>query len=89
MERAVTMDRITKTLIEDFLNLLELQSEGIANDFEKFVNYSILSKEYTKTFDMDTVTVASDVLKKSAFSDKLFRFYCQKIRYKRLTNFSL
>ena len=53
------MDRITETLIRDFLNLLELQSEGIANDFERFVNYSILSKEYTKTFDIDTVTVAA------------------------------
>jgi hypothetical protein len=53
------MDRITETLIRDFLNLLELQSEGTANDFEKFVNYSILSKEYTKTFDIDIVTVAA------------------------------
>ena len=53
------MDRITKTLVEDFLTSLDLESESSSNDFEKFVNYTILSKEYTKTFDVDTVTVAA------------------------------
>lgn len=53
------MDRITKALVEDFLNSLELESESSSSDFEKFVNYTILSKEYTKTFDVDTITVAS------------------------------
>lgn len=53
------MDRITKTLVEDFLNTLDLESENTSSDFEKFVNYTILSKEYTKTFDVDSVTVAS------------------------------
>lgn len=53
------MDRITKTLVEDFLNSLELKPGDLSNDFEKFVNYTIISKEYTKTFDVDTVTVAS------------------------------
>lgn len=53
------MDRITKTLVEDFLNTLDLESENTSSDFEKFVNYTILSKEYTKTFDVDTITVAS------------------------------
>lgn len=53
------MDRITKTLVEDFLTSLDLPQEEPSSDFEKFVNYTILSKEYTKTFDVDTVTVAS------------------------------
>lgn len=53
------MDRITKTLVEDFLTSLELKPGDTYSDFEKFVNYTIISKEYTKTFDIDTVTVAS------------------------------
>lgn len=53
------MDRITKTLVEDFLTSLEHRSEELPSDFEKFVNYTLISKEYTKTFDVDTVTVAS------------------------------
>ena len=53
------MDRITKTLVEDFLNSLDLKPGDMSRDFEKFVNYTIISKEYTKTFDVDTVTVAS------------------------------
>lgn len=53
------MDRITKTLVEDFLSCLELKPGDLSSDFEKFVNYTIISKEYTKTFDVDTVTVAS------------------------------
>jgi AIPR protein len=53
------MDRITKTLVEDFLDSLELKPGEPSSDFEKFVNYTIISKEYTKTFDVDTVTVGS------------------------------
>ena len=53
------MDRITKTLVEDFLSSLELKPGDLSSDFEKFVNYTIISKEYTKTFDVDTVTVGS------------------------------
>lgn len=51
------MDRITKSLIEELLSNLELQSEGIAKDFEKLVNYSIISNEYSKTFDVESITV--------------------------------
>ena len=53
------MDRITKTLVEDFLTSLELESESSSSDFEKFVNYTIISKEYNKTFNLDAVTVAA------------------------------
>jgi len=53
------VDRITKTLVEDFLISLDLPSEDLSSDFEKFVNYTIISKEYTKTFDVDVVTVAA------------------------------
>jgi hypothetical protein len=53
------MDRITRTLVEDFLRAYGLEPEELSKDFEKFVNHAILSKEYTKTFDVSNVTVAS------------------------------
>ena len=51
------MDRITESLIEELLNNLELDSQGAPKDFEKLVNYSIISNEYSKTFEVDSVTV--------------------------------
>lgn len=51
------MDRITESLIEELLNNLELDSQGVSKDFEKLVNYSIISNEYSKTFEVDSVTV--------------------------------
>ena len=51
------MDRITESLIAELLTNLELASEGESKDFEKLVNYTIVSTEYNKTFDIDTVTV--------------------------------
>ena len=51
------MDRITESLIEELLTNLELDSQGAPKDFEKLVNYSIISNEYSKTFEVDSVTV--------------------------------
>lgn len=51
------MDKITSSLIKELLTTQELRSEGEAKDFEKLVNYSILSNEYNKTFDIESVTV--------------------------------
>ncbi|PWB53308.1 MAG: hypothetical protein C3F06_06630 [Candidatus Methanoperedenaceae archaeon] len=42
------MDRITTSPITDFLNQHEIKSESESNNFEKFCNYSIISKEYKK-----------------------------------------
>jgi len=53
------MDRITKALVEDFMTSQVLKTEGQSIDFEKFVNYTIISKEYTKSFEIDTVTVGA------------------------------
>lgn len=53
------MDRITRSFINELLDVQELQSEGEAKDFEKLVNYSIISNNYNKTFDLDYVTVGS------------------------------
>lgn len=51
------MDRITESLITELLANLEISSQGESKDFEKLVNYSIISNEYNKTFDIDSVSV--------------------------------
>lgn len=51
------MDRITKSFIQELLNQQELESEGEAKDFEKLVNYSVISNGYNRTFNIDFVTV--------------------------------
>lgn len=53
------MDRITKKLLQDFLQAQEMQPSEESNDFELFCNYSILSNEYNKTFDAKSVTVGA------------------------------
>lgn len=53
------MDRITKTLLQDFLKTQEIISNDESQNFEKFVNYSILSNEYNKNFDVDIISVGS------------------------------
>lgn len=51
------MDRITESLINELLMNLELKSEGESKDFEKLANYTVVSNEYNKTFDIDSLTV--------------------------------
>lgn len=51
------MDKITASLIKELLATQEIQSEGDSKDFEKLVNYSIISNEYNKTFDLELVTI--------------------------------
>lgn len=49
------MDRITKSLVEDFLNQNDLISENQSIDFEKFCNYTLISNEYNNSFDIDDI----------------------------------
>jgi len=53
------MDRITRKLLQDFLEAQEMQPTEETSDFELFCNYSILSNEYNKTFDVKTITVGA------------------------------
>lgn len=53
------MDRITRTLLQDFLESQEIQPSKEASDFELFCNYSVLSNEYNKTFDAKAITVGA------------------------------
>lgn len=51
------MDRITQSFIKELLETEELISQGESKDFEKLSNYSIISNEYNKTFDLNFVTI--------------------------------
>jgi hypothetical protein len=51
------MDRITESLINELLTTLEIKTEGESKDFEKLANYTVVSNEYNKTFDIEAVTV--------------------------------
>ena len=51
------MDRITQSFIDELLEAEELNSQGVSKDFEKLANYSIISNEYNKTFDLNFVTI--------------------------------
>lgn len=53
------MDRITTSLINELIRDQELKSEGEAKDFEKLVNYSCISSEYNKTFDLEFATIGN------------------------------
>ena len=53
------MDRITKKLLQDFLEAQELVAGDESTDFELFCNYCVLANEYNKTFDAKTITVGS------------------------------
>lgn len=51
------MDRITKSLVKELLQTLEMDSEGDSKDFEKLVNYCVTSNEYSKSFDINLMTI--------------------------------
>lgn len=51
------MDKITKSLLKDFLHSQEMKEGEETKDFELFCNYSVVSNEYSKTFDAQLVTV--------------------------------
>lgn len=51
------MDRITQSFMRELLETEELTSLGESKDFERLSNYSIISNEYNKTFDLNFVTI--------------------------------
>lgn len=51
------MDRITESLITELLSNLEIKSEDESKDFEKLSNYTVVSNEYNKTFDIESLNV--------------------------------
>ena len=53
------MDRITKQLVTDYLNSAELPSTDESKDFEFFCNYTVISNEFNKTFDVESITIGN------------------------------
>lgn len=53
------MDRITKQLVKDFLDSQELPESTQDKDFELFSNFSVISKEYNRTFDVRSLTIGN------------------------------
>lgn len=51
------MDRITRALITDFFETQEKIESDLSEDFEYFSNYSVVSNEYNKTFDPDSLVI--------------------------------
>ena len=51
------MDRVTESLINDYLTAFTIERKREDIDFEKFVCYAIVSKEYPETFDIENVWV--------------------------------
>lgn len=47
------MDRITRSLLEDFCAEHEISIRDLSKAFEHFCNYSIVSKEYRGAFDLE------------------------------------
>lgn len=53
------MDRITKQLVEELITTQEIRGEKESDNFEYFVNYSVVSDEYNRTFNLDNVSIGS------------------------------
>ncbi len=53
------MDIITKKLLEDFVKAQELERLNEADSFESFCNYSIVSNEYNKSFEIESINAGS------------------------------
>lgn len=50
------MDRVTASLVDNYLETFGISAENQSKAFEYFCNYSIISKEYTETFDINSVS---------------------------------
>lgn len=51
------MDRVTGSLIADFLKSYEIKSIDSGVDFEKFASYCVISHEHSETFEIDDIVV--------------------------------
>lgn len=53
------MDRITRQLVKELVTTQEIKSTKESENFELFVNYSVVSDEYNRTFNLEEVTIGS------------------------------
>ena len=50
------MDRITSSLLNEFIKNNEIENQNISDNFEDFCNFIIVANEYNKTFDYRVVS---------------------------------
>ena len=50
------MDRITQSFLKEYLRLHDIPSKEVSIDFEKFVNYSVISSEYSEDFKVEDIS---------------------------------
>lgn len=53
------MDRITKQLVNELITTQEIKNKNESENFEFFVNFSVISNEYSRTFNLENVTIGS------------------------------
>lgn len=53
---AYLMDRITQSFLKEYLRLHDIPSKEVSIDFEKFVNYSVISSEYSEDFKVEDIS---------------------------------
>jgi hypothetical protein len=53
------MDRITQSLLKEFIEEFEITPQGIQKDFEYYVGYCLVSSYLENTFDVETIIVGN------------------------------
>ncbi|MBI3584272.1 MAG: hypothetical protein HY096_10055 [Nitrospinae bacterium] len=56
------MDKITENLVEDYISSNESNVRDMDDKFELFCSYSIISKEYDDTFEIEQVWLGDDAV---------------------------
>lgn len=59
---SIIMDRITENLVEDYISNYELTIKDMDDKFELFCCYSIISREYGDTFEIEQVWLGDDAV---------------------------
>ncbi|MFA7662583.1 MAG: AIPR family protein [Patescibacteria group bacterium] len=54
------MDRITKNLLDGFLEQFEIKPESEPKDFEKFCNYSVVKNEFNNEFEIEDISTGNN-----------------------------
>lgn len=53
------MDRITKQLVKELVKTQEVTTKNESEHFELFVNYSVVSDEHNRTFNLNDISIGS------------------------------
>ncbi len=56
------IDKITRSFINDFLKNQESEATNDSKDFEDFVNFSIVSKEFKSNFSVENISTGNSAI---------------------------